>query len=301
VDDLIPYDLSASIADATGQLGKRSKPVYEHDARVLAEWMKENALTPGTFTRSNAIAYLSWLNDQHQGATVKRMISVARNIFAEQVNSEQRTSNPFAGIKSPKANNETPHTALTKEQAVKLLASIDQKTHLGKRDYAMISLLLRTGIRRSECASLNIGDLQADQGHKVAIIRHGKGDKRRKAKIPVDVFLSIEKYIRDGHRLNASPDAPLFTGFDRWDRPTGIRISNKLIERTVKAYGDDIGVHTLTPHGLRATFITLALEGGATLIQVQYAAGHEDPRTTLRYQTRKLNLNNNAVDYVHLD
>lgn len=47
------------------------------------------------------------------------------------------------------------------------------------------------------------------------------------------------------------------------------------------------------------TFATIALEQGAPLHQVQYAMGHEDPRTTERYQKRKLNLDNNAVDYLN--
>jgi site-specific recombinase XerD len=300
--DLIPSDLSASIADATGQLMPRSKPVYEHDARVLAKWMLDQGITPEAFTRSHAIAYLGYLKGKHQAATVKRMISVARNIFAETVERGQRTTNPFLRLKGiPKANNETPHTALKKQQAKALLDAIDQSTHLGKRDYAMISLLLRTGIRRSECSALNIGDLEMDQGHHVAVIRHGKGDKRRKAKIPVDVFRSIQAHIEDIQRENVALSEPLFVSFDRWDRPTTRRISDKLVERTVKAYGEKIGVPSLTPHGLRATFATLAKEGKATLMQIQYAMGHDDPRTTERYITRKDNLDHNAVDCIDLE
>lgn len=55
----------------------------------------------------------------------------------------------------------------------------------------------------------------------------------------------------------------------------------------------------LTPHDLRATFITLALEGKAPLQVVQYAARHKDPRMTEHYQQRKVNLDDNAVDYIH--
>src|SRR5437899_2899539 len=109
--DIIPItDLSASLADATGDLGKRSKPVYANDAKVLAQWMLENGATPGTFTRSHAMLYISFLKEKYAAATVKRMISVARNIFAEMVNDDRnpRTGNPFVGIKSPKADNETP-------------------------------------------------------------------------------------------------------------------------------------------------------------------------------------------------
>jgi integrase len=60
------------------------------------------------------------------------------------------------------------------------------------------------------------------------------------------------------------------------------------------------GLEGLTPHGLRATFVTITLENGASLEQVQYAVGHSDPRTTERYHKRKLNLENNAVDYFRL-
>jgi integrase len=56
---------------------------------------------------------------------------------------------------------------------------------------------------------------------------------------------------------------------------------------------------TPTPHDLRATFITLALEGKAPLQAVQYAARHKDPRTTEHYQRRKFTLDDNAVDSIH--
>lgn len=74
-------------------------------------------------------------------------------------------------------------------------------------------------------------------------------------------------------------DDPQFVGIGRWQ---GQRITDKLIERTVIKYGTKIGIEGLTPHVLRTTFITLAIEGGATLLQAQYAAGHSDPRTTER-------------------
>jgi integrase len=76
-----------------------------------------------------------------------------------------------------------------------------------------------------------------------------------------------------------SLEDPLFVGFDRWYNPTTQRISDKLIERTVQEYGRKIGVD-LTPHDLRASFITLAMEGDTLLHQAQYAAGHSNPRTT---------------------
>ena len=80
-----------------------------------------------------------------------------------------------------------------------------------------------------------------------------------------------------------------------------IRLDGKGIERVTAARGKRAGlpVRQLTPHDLRATFITLALEGRVPLQAVQYAARHKDPRTTEHYQRRKVYLDDNAVDYIH--
>ncbi len=295
--DLIPFiDFSQAIQDATGQLGKRSRRIYENDAKMLALWLQEQGLAVKELTRPHMIAYRSYLDERYAKATATRMLSVARRILDEQVYQGELTANPAKEIKGFTLDNESSHISLKKEQAKDLLASIETSTPEGKRDYALIYLLLKTGIRRSECVALNIGDLGKEQGHIIATVRHGKGDKRRKVKIPVEVFRALEDYIHATGRSITSLDEPLFVGFGRWH---GQRITDKLIERTVQAYGEKIGIK-LTPHDLRASFITLAIEGGATLLQAQYAAGHSDPRTTERYHTHKVILDDNAVDYIKL-
>jgi integrase/recombinase XerD len=293
--DLVPIvDFTQAVADASGQLGKRSGRIYANDAKRFAEWMTANGLTVGALTRSHLIAYRSYLDGTYAKATAARMLSVARRILNEQVIAGNLAANPAKEVKGFTLDNESPHISLKKEQAQAFFASIDASTPLGLRDYALLSLLLRTGIRRSECVALNISDFTQEQGHTVVTVRHGKGDKRRKVKVPVDVQRHIKAYLDT--RTIASVDDPLFTGVGRWK---GQRITDKLIERTVAAYGHQIGIE-LTPHDLRASFITLAIEGGATLLQAQYAAGHSDPRTTERYHIRKLNLDDNAVDYIKL-
>jgi integrase len=82
-------------------------------------------------------------------------------------------------------------------------------------------------------------------------------------------------------------------------RPTSRQVSDKLIERVVKHYTEVLGIEKLTPHGLRASFITLSIESGANT-HPDAIRGHEDPRTTELYLTRKLNLDDNAVDYLKL-
>lgn len=294
--------LVLDISDVTGQLSNNSERVYRHDAEVFACWIQDQGLTLGTLyllTRSHLIAYRKYLGETYAKATAARMLSVARRILQEYVYQGTLANNPAAGIKTFSVANETPYTALKKEEAQDLLKTIGTTTTKGKRDYAILSLLLRTGLRRSECSALNIGDLKLEQGHTIAVIQHGKGDKRGIVKIPVDVIRAIESYLEASGRKDAMLEAPLFVGFDRGDHPTAERVSDKLLERLVKQAGATIGID-LSPHCLRASFITLTSEGGARLEQVQYAARHADPRTTQRYRKRKVNLDDNAVDYLKL-
>lgn len=294
--------MTLDITDVTGQLSSGSERIYRHDAEVFASWMLDQGLTLGTLhllTRSHLIAYRKYLSEAYAKATAARMLSVARRILQEYVYQGTLATNPATGIKTFSVANETPYTTLKKEEAQDLLTTIDTTKTKGKRDYAILSLLLRAGLRRSECSALNLGDLKPEQGRTIAVIQHGKGDNRGIVKVPVDVMRAIDMYLEAVGRKNVAPEEPLFVGFNRGDHPTAERVSDKLLERLVKQTGAKIGMD-LSPHCLRASFITLTSEGGARLEQVQYAARHADPRTTQRYRKRKVNLDDNAVDYLKL-
>jgi integrase/recombinase XerD len=275
-----------------------------YDAKHFAAWLTARNLDLGSVRRPDIIEYRRHLGEIYARSTASRMLIVARRLLAEAVLRGDLATNPAADVKGFKSgDNETPHTALTRIQAKELLIAIDRTRPDGLRDYALIMLLLRTGLRRSEASALNIGDKKEEQGHHIITILHGKGDKRRKAKLPVDVARAIDDYLSGTGRAKAGAVAPLFVRFRSgpggMPHLTETRLGEKGIEGIVKARGAAIGVE-LTPHGLRASFVTLTLEGGASLHQVQYAAGHADPRTTERYQKRKLNLDDNAVDYLKI-
>jgi len=287
------------ISAMTGQLSPKSQRVYRTDAKIFARWIEEQGLSIETIERDDMIQYREFLQNSYAKATAARMLSVARRLLEEAMHAKRIAVNPAKGIRGFKLANETPHTALNKAQAREMLQEVDKSTIMGKRNYAILMLLLRTGIRRSECSALRLCDLKQEQGHHIATIEHGKGDKRRTVKLPVDVQRAIDDWMKVSRRKNVAPDAPLFVGLRKDHQPTEKAISDKLIERLVIEYGKKINVD-ITPHGMRATFITLALEGKASLEQTQYAAGHESPRTTQRYQKRKLNLDDNAVDYIKL-
>jgi integrase/recombinase XerD len=293
--------IQPAITDLVRQArGKESKRIYERDALAFADWITEQGFTLSGMTYSLFLAYKDYLETAHQKATAARMLSIARRLLDEAVHHGILKVNPGKEVKGITVSNESPHVALKLSEAKTFLSGVSITTKQGKRDYALLSLLLRTGIRRTECASLTIGDVHMEQGHHVMTIAHGKGDKRRTAKIPVDVFRSLTEYLEATKRMNDPLDAPLFCGFYKGDVSNNKGLSDKRIEQIVIKYGTLALKRHVTPHDLRASFITLAIEGDATLLQVQYAAGHSDPRTTERYHTRKLNLDDNAVDYIKL-
>lgn len=299
--DLIPQKSNLSyLGSIAGELGERSRRVYEHDAAVFARWLQEREITPEKIDRQAVTDYRAWLLATYSTATAKRMFSVARRILDEQVRKGVLKVNDAKSVRGIKAEDESPHIALTKEQARELLAVIDQRTKKGKRDYALVMCLLYTGIRRFECAALTVGDLGMEQGHHVLLVM-GKGNRRERVKLRVEVRRAIDDYLEGAERAMLPPDAPLFGQFRKGDHPVEEPISPMVVYRTILAYAREAGIEAhLTPHGMRASFVTLSLEGGAKLEQVQIAARHRDPRTTERYWRRKNQLDDNAVDYIKL-
>jgi integrase/recombinase XerD len=294
-------ELNEALLAATNQLAASSRRIYVTAAANFANWLQKENLTLSTLTFLKMTEYRRYLEDNYARATASRLLVVARRLLDQAVKLDIIPANPAHDVKGFKAvDNETPHTALSKKEAKELLESIDTATAKGKRDFALIMLLLRTGMRRAEAAGLTMSDLGTEAGHNVAVIRHGKGNKRRKAKIPVDVRRSIDIYLEACGRKEKEANAPLFVRFKKGDKPKETGLDWLDIERIVEGYAKRIGIK-LSPHGLRASFVTLALEGGAKLEQVQYAAGHADPRTTERYQKRKLNLDVNAVDFIRIE
>jgi integrase len=163
----------------------------------------------------------------------------------------------------------------------------------------MLALLIRTGLRRSEIASLRWGDFDEAQGHRIATVR-AKGGVLRTIKIPPDVWRVIEGWRETitAAKCERAEGSPVFV---RLDGQNGARaLTDRAIYEVVRKRLRMAGIEGMGPHSLRATFVTLALEGGAPLHLVQRAAGHADPRTTERYWRRKHALDDNAVDYIRL-
>ena len=299
-------DLPAILDDIAGQLAPNSRRAYVADTTHFVTWLERQGFGITDVTRSILINYRRHLADDPQDTgkpysrnTAARMLASARRICQEAHERGLLADDPTRNVRGFKSGRqETTHRALLPAEARALLNGISRNDAKGKRDYALLLLLLKTGMRRSEVAALTIGDVRAEQGHHTATIQHGKGDVRRVVKIAGEVRRALDEYLDAAGRAAAPAAAPLFVQFRKGDHPTERPLAGDAVAEIVKAYATAANLEGLSPHGLRASFVTLALEGGAKLQQVQYAAGHADPRTTERYQKRKLNLDDAATDYV---
>ncbi len=288
------------ISPIAGELAESSQRIYAHDALVFATWLRDHTVQPESINEEIVIAYRGFLLSKYANATARRMFSVACRLLGVQVGRHILKDNPAKNVRGIKAHDESPHIALTKEEVHTLLECVNRNTHKGLRDYALLSILLRTGLRRFEASALNVGDVTMNLGYHILLIRAGKGNERATVKLPVDVWRSITSYLEATKRQTISETAPLFVRFLKGDRHTEQRLTPDGIYSLVLGYAEQAHIKNLTPHGMRASFITLAIEGGATLTSVQYAARHKQPQTTEIYHKRKLNLDDNAVDYIKL-
>jgi len=162
-----------------------------------------------------------------------------------------------------------PHAATSQEMAA-LLAACDRGSATGLRDYAIMLLLTRLGLRAAEVAGISLGDIDWQQG--VLTVR-GKGNSVAELPLPADVGEAMAGYVRHGRvpcrspRLFSRTRAP-FTGLG----PTGIA-------DVVRRACDRAGLPGFGPHRLRHAVACHLLRDGASLTEI----GHRDERATARY------------------
>jgi integrase len=153
----------------------------------------------------------------------------------------------------------------------------------GARDHALISVLALNGLRISKALGIEIEHLGLQRGHRtVTVLR--KGGKVVAMPLAPRVGRAVDLAI--GERLEG-PITATATGA-RMDRHTASRIVRRVARRA------GIDKH-ITPHTLRHGFITAALDAGVPLRDVQEAASHADPRTTMRYDRGRQSLDRHAT------
>jgi integrase/recombinase XerC/integrase/recombinase XerD len=259
----------------------KSKETYRRALRQFFKYLDDQAITRPT--RESLIAYKAYLINKNLSAyTVSAYIIATRKLF-QWTESERIYPNIASQIKGQKKPKGFKKDALSVKQAQKLLTIMETDTLSGARDYALVNLLVRTGLRTIEATRADIEDIRQQSDQAVLFIQ-GKGrDSKDEIVILTEETLEpIRAYISmRGQGVRDS--SPLFISHS--DRNYGERLTTRSVSRIVKDKLQASGLddRRLSAHSLRHTAVTFSLIGGATIQEAQTLARHSDINTTLIY------------------
>jgi len=173
---------------------------------------------------------------------------------------------------------------LTKAEEQALLAQVNTKSTTGLRNRAMIAAMLGAGLRVSEVVALKPAEVDFQRGE--VRVNLGKGGKDRVVPVDAETLGWLRAWSEKRNALKFSGRAPLFCAIRR--TPLGSKPGQGITARTVQALirrlAREAGIDKqVTPHTLRHTFATRALDASLTIREVQELLGHSDVSTTMIY------------------
>lgn len=254
-----------------------SRDTYRRTLRQYLNWTDTKGYSLAEATRETLLNYKDELLQNKSSLSVASYITTVRK-FYEWTESKLYFPNVAKGLKTPKRQRKNQKQALHGEEVTRLLEALRAKGSL--RDYALINLMLRTGLRCIEVTRANFDDITYRNGVRILLI-HGKGrdSKDDFVKLTDKAYAPIKEYLDSRRRLQAKE--PLFI----------TRLNKRLTTRTVSQIAKDalqaIGLDgkEYTAHSLRHTTATTILRAGGLLEDAQAVLRHASPVTTQVYLT----------------
>lgn len=238
-------------------------------------------------------AYLASLAQDRKKSSIGRKLAALKGFFRYLVHNKRIDKDPLLLISSPKQEKPLPKF-LTVDDAFQLLDTVKLGTGLDQRDRAMLEVFYSTGIRVSELVGLDWADIDIQLG----IVRVvGKGSKERIVPIGAVALKSLEAYAdaaRQQWKVACRGATPVFLNH------RGRRITTRSVARIVEKHLKLAGIEIkMGPHGLRHSFATHLLNGGADLRVIQELLGHVSLSTTQRYTHLNLDQLTAVYDKAH--
>lgn len=246
--------------------GLRSKSqttvrTYEHALKKFEVWLIGAGADLDNFARADVQQYIDYLaSKKKSAATINKVWSAikAYSRWAKKVDAVE----DIAVIKQPDLKKQAPK-ALDKLERNRLIRELDRTGN--KRNIAIVTLLLNTGLRVSELVSLDRQDVELSDRKGVLRVR-GKGNKERVIPLNVEVRRTLVKYIEE-----RSDNHPALFISNRMER-----ISVRSVQHLFEQYGFNV-------HQARHTFVTGLVRAGEDISVIQSLSGHASADMVLRY------------------
>jgi integrase/recombinase XerD len=258
-----------------------TREAYMLDLRQYATWCAERRVALFGARRADIEAFGRHLEAAGRArATISRRLCTIACFYRYAEQEDFIAKSPAVHVRRPKLDYESNATGLDRNEVGAMLVAAG----LGDaQNHALISLLALNGLRVSEATGANVEALGLERGHRTLTILR-KGGKTVIIPLAPRTARAIDLAV--GERS----EGPLFLDADgrRLDRHAAARIVQRIARKAgiVKRVG---------PHTLRHAFITAALDAGVPLRDVQEAASHADPRTTMRYDRARVSLDRHAT------
>jgi integrase/recombinase XerD len=288
------------------ELSEKSQDSYRINLKQFWTWLEDSNMDKMFLQKSiSKIHLLKYKEDLKRkklsSRTINSYLVSLRQFFSFLVSYDLYPSNPLANIKSEKIQVGHSKDDLSAKQVIDILDSVETKTVIEKRDYAIIILKFFCALRDIEVTRSKIEDIKSKKGNYVLHIQ-GKGrsetDKQTEFVILKEpVYKAILDYLTISERsLNSK--GFLFIGHGNKSKG---ELTTKTVQRIITKPLNKLGYKTesITSHSTRHTAISLAIEAGASLEQAQILARHKDPKTTQIYIHNRNRFSENAESKIY--
>lgn len=256
-----------------------SKLLYRRTLKQYFNWVNKKSYLLSEIARPTLLEYKEeLLTSGMSSLTVSSYITSVRR-FYEWTEANKFYPNVAKGIRSPKRKQQFKKQPLLPAQATELLNYYQDKA---LRDYAVINLLLRTGLRTIEVIRANVEDITFKGSQRVLLVQgKGRDEKDNFVLLTDKSYQPIADYLASGCKLNGSD--PLFTSTS--NNSKGERLTTRTISYIAKEGLKAIGLdeRAFTAHSLRHTTAVNILRAGGSLETAQFTLRHSSPATTQIY------------------
>ena len=293
-------DLEQSKAAVLNSLTSKSgQRTYDRAINDFVEWYcSEPRLA---FNRIVVLRYRIYLEQkQYAPTTINLRLAAVRRVAYEAADSGLLSPDLVAGIRRVKGVRRLGVPVgnwLTAEQGKRLLSGAKRDSLPGKRNYAMLAMLIGCGLRRGELLGLHNDAIQLREEHWVIADLIGKAGHIRTVPIPDWVKAAID----DWKEASGITEGAIFRSINKAGRVWGKGMTPKVLWEVVREAAARADIEKLTPHDLRRTCARLCHLAGGELDQIQFLLGHVSIQTTERYLGCKQKLRDAVNDRLGIE